>query len=249
VSAAHLHQIAEEVAVAQFNFSAAGSYAGATKGKVPTLHRIPVFLALFEHVYNIPMDGLLDWARREIDQRITNMLSWSGWPVVVEQVKTARSFYVEPEYLLYSLAGSRVYARMDLGVETADDRFIVYDWKCHGESEEFARFNQSSVKQQLLTYALWPVLRKEAPLPLDHVSACVFNAVTTDHEWLTFTERDLADFELTLGHWVRMQAKLFNELGEVDFNDLRGPYDPSRSCPWCQFKGVCGKEIAWQELN
>ena len=31
----------------------------------------------------------------------------------------------------------------------------------------------------------------------------------------------------------------------TDFEELRGPYDTERSCPWCPQRGVCGEGIDW----
>ncbi len=66
---------------------------------------------------------------------------------------------------------------------------------------------------------------------------------------VSFTEGDLADFELLLRHWAYTQSQIFTEVHEVEFEDLSGPHNPQRSCPFCPFKAVCGKDILWHTLS
>ncbi len=242
-------RLISDVAEAQFAFSAEHRFIGATKSHVEKYNGIPTFLALFEHAYGLPVDGLLEETRLNVDQWLMHTFSWEGWLPLIDHVQSARRVYIEPDNLLYLFAGARIRARMDVGVETRDGLFVLYDWKCYNEDKRFAAYDQHLFKQQLLAYALWPVSREELRLAIDRVVAHVFNPVTGEEREIHFTENDCADFEIDVDRWVRLQREMFTEVGDVVFDELRGPYDPQRSCPWCSFKAVCGEEILWHELT
>lgn len=242
-------QLAWELAERQFAFSAGGGFAGATKSRVASFAGLPTFLALFEHVYGLPADGALEDTRSRVDTWLANTFAWEGWPTLLAMVRLAQAVYVEPQHLSYTMAGTRLTARMDLGIESRDGHFMVYDWKCHREDHRFLEHEQRLFRRQLLAYALWPVRREVAPLPLDRVSAHIFNPVSVAHQELRFTEEDDADFELEVERWARVHAQLFTDVPDVEFEDLNGPYDSQRSCPGCPLKRVCGQEIAWHELT
>lgn len=210
---------------------------------------LPTFLALFEHAYGLPADDALAETRASVDAWLAATFGWEGWPGLLAAVRSARAVHVEPQHLSYTMAGARLTARMDLGLESYGGRFAIYDWKCHREDSRFVEHGQRQFRQQLLTYALWPVRRELAPLPLERVSAHIFNPVTATYQELTFTNDDHADFELEVERWVGLHRRLFADVRDVEFDDLTGPYDPQRSCPWCPFKRVCGQEIAWHELT
>lgn len=243
-----LRQLVQELAAVQFAFSAAGEYRGATKSKVATHRGLPTFLALFDHAYGLPTDGLLAETQTRLDAWLLNTFAWGGWDTLLGQLRRGRAAYIEPEGLLYTLAGARVRARMDVGTEPGDGTFRIYDWKCYGNPERTAASGRG-VQRQLLAYALWPVLRPVAPLPLSRVIATVFNPVSGEEETVRFTDEDRAEFELEVGRWASLQAQLFTDIAEINFDDLEGPYEPGRSCPNCPFKAVCGEEIAWHELT
>ncbi len=126
-------ELAWDLAERQFAFSAAGGFNGATKSRVPKYEGLSTFLALFEHVYDLPDGGVLEETRSNVDQWLVNTFSWQGWPELLAAIRLARSVHVEPQYLSYTLGGARLVARMDLGIETRDGRFMVYDWKCRRE--------------------------------------------------------------------------------------------------------------------
>lgn len=238
-----------DVAAAQFAFSAERRFIGATKSRVDKCGGISTFLALFEHAYDLPVDGFLEATQFNVDQWLLHTFAWEGWKLLIDRVRSAQRVYIEPDNLLYLCAGARIRARMDVGIETQEGHFALYDWKCYNEDKRFAEYDQRLFKQQLLAYALWPVSRAEMRLGIDRVAAHVFNPIIGEEREIHFTENDCADFELNVDRWVRLQREIFTEVGEVEFDELRGPYDPQRSCPWCSFKSVCGQEILWHELT
>lgn len=248
VDQATLRRTAHELTAIQFAFSAAGEYCGATKSKVADHKGLPTFLALFDHAYGLPTDGLLAETQTRLDSWLVTTFAWDGWAILLEQIRRGRAAHIEPEGLLYTLAGARVRARMDVDTEPGDGTFRIYDWKCYGNPERSAASGRG-VQRQLLAYALWPVLRPVSPLPLSRVIATVFNPVSGEAETVRFADEDHAAFELEVGRWVSLQAQLFTEIAEVNFDDLEGPYNPARSCPHCPFKAVCGEEIAWHDLT
>lgn len=239
-----------DLAAAQFAFSAERRFKGATKSHAPTHDGLSTFLALFEHAYDLPTDGLLRETQERVGCWLDNTFAWEGWALLLERVRSSRLVHIEPHNLLYTIAGARINARMDVGIEdTLNRQFRIYDWKCYQDDKRFAEHDQRAFKRQMLTYALWPVRRQAAPLPIERVSGHVFNPVTGESRELHFTEEDHADFELEVDRWVRLHAAVFSGVPDVEFDDLRGPFAPERSCPWCSFKGVCGKETAWHELT
>lgn len=243
-----LRDLARQLAAVQFAFSASGAYRGATKSKVADYRGMPTFLALFDHAYGLPTDGLLEATQDRLDGWLAKTFAWDGWPALLRQVRRAGAAHIEPEGLVYALAGARLRARMDVGIEPGDGTFRVYDWKCYGAPERSAASGRG-VQRQLLAYALWPVLRSTRPLDLAAVTATVFNPVSGEEETVHFTEEDRAAFALEVGRWADLQPRLFPTIADVDFDDLAGPRDPARSCPHCPFKAVCGEEIAWHDLT
>lgn len=249
VDEAAVRQLAWELAEHQFSFSATGSYRGATKSKVATLAGISTFLTLFDHVYDLPTDGALEDTQRSVDTWLTNTFAWDAWPSLVTAIRRAQAVYVEPQHLTYTIGGARLSARMDLGIERRDASFAIYDWKCHQEDVRFVDHEQRQYRQQLLAYALWPAHRAQAPLPIERVTSHVFNPVTVTHREITFTPEDEADFALEVERWAQLHTRLYTDVADVEFDDLTGPFDSQRSCPWCPLKGVCGQEITWHELT
>lgn len=234
-------RLARSLATAQFTFSEGRHFRGVTKSRVATHDGLPIFLALFEHAYDLPTDGLLRDTQERIDHWLTNTFAWAGWEQLVAQLRVARTVHIEPNNLLYSIAAARINARMDVGIEDlAGGRFLIYDWKCYQNDKRFAEYDQRAFKRQLLTYALWPVRREVAPLPIECVVGQIFNPVTGESIELRFTQEDHADFELDVDRWVRLHTEVFPGIPEVEFDDLRGPYTPEHSCPWCAFKGATG---------
>lgn len=242
-------RLIRDVAAAQFAFSVERRFIGATKSHVDTVGGIPTFLALFEHAYSLPADGLLEVTQLNVDRWLLRTFAWEGWPLLIDRVRSARRVHIEPDNLLYLVAGARIRARMDVGIETHDGCFVLYDWKCYNEDKRFAAYDQRLFKQQLLAYALWTVSRAEMRVAIDRVAAHVFNPITGEEREIRFTEGDCADFKLDVDRWARLQREIFTEVGDVELDDLRGPYDPQRSCPWCSFKAVCGQEILWHKLT
>lgn len=242
-------RVACEVAASQFAFSAEHAFVGAVKSHAALRHDVPIYLALFEHAYGLPDDGILADIQGDVDQWLARTFAWDGWPTLAARVRTARRIYIEPATLHYPLAGARITARMDLGIETRGGTFLIYDWKCYREQERFAAHDQARFRHQLLSYALWPTLRRATPIPLDRVIAHVFNPISAEDRVEHFTDTDVADLELEVGQWARLQSEIFVDVPEVEFDDLKGPYSPKRSCPWCPFKGVCGEDIAWHTLT
>jgi len=244
---AYYLSLAHSVAAAQFAFSEAHRFRGATKSRVEEMQGIPIFLALSEHAYALPDDGILQETHDKIDSWIARTFAWGGWESLVTQTRRNRAVHIEPQNLYFPLAGARVSARMDIGVESSREEFTVYDWKCYGNPERSAASGRK-VQQQLLAYMLWPVLRSTSPIPIAHVKGIVFNPATGVEETIRYTAEDQADFELVVGQWVRLQAQVFTSVGDVDFGDLDGPYDPSSACPYCPFRRICGEEISWSDL-
>jgi hypothetical protein len=216
---------------------------------VPTIQGISTFLALFEHAYDQPNKDSLQQTIAAVTEWLSNTFSSSSWTRLLKHLDTARNIFVEPSELRYSIAGAQVFARMDLGIETLDRKFILYDWKCYSDNESFTDYNQAQFKHQLLVYALWPVRRDTMPIPIDSITAYVFNPITTQEDEVTFTEGDHADFELEAIRWVTLHKQLFDNVADIDIEDLEGPFDSSRSCPWCQYKAICGKDIQWSALT
>ena len=242
-------QLAVRLMQAQFAYSESRAFRGAIKSRAPKIEGLSTFLTLFEHMYDLPTDGLLDDVQAKIQQWIRTTFAWSGWNDLLQTMKHARQVYIEPDQITYNLTGAQIFVRMDLGIETYDDQFILYDWKCYGEDEQFDEWNLDQFRHQLLVYALWPTRRTTRPIPLERVTASVFQPTNGALVPITFTENDAADIEMVVQRWVTMQQQHFANVSDIDFDDLEGPYDPQRSCPWCAFKRVCGKEIAWHELR
>ena len=241
--------LARDLAAVQFQFSAGGQAATATKSHGPYLQGLSVFYSLFDHAYGLPDDHLLEDTQEAVSGWLATTFSWPDWPELQEMVRRASGIYVEPQNLQYQLCGARVSARMDLGLEILPRRFVIYDWKCRRDSERFAEHDHASDEHQLLAYSLWPALRQRAPLRLEQVEARVFNPTSGEKVVMAFTEADRADFELEIARWVRLHAEPFPDLSEFDFEDLSGPYSAERSCPRCEFKAVCREDIAWHELT
>jgi len=244
-----VRRLARAVAEAQYEFSQRHRFVGAIKSHADDYDGIPVFLALFEHAYGLPSEGLLEATCADIDSWLTTTFAWEGWQALLGEMRRAEAVYVEPNDLSYTLDSVRIHARMDLGMLTRDKHFLLYDWKCYKDDERFIDYDQEMSAHQLLTYALWPIQPFTLDLPIEHVIGHIFNPVTGECREVRFTEVECADFELEIGRWRRLVARTFDEVSEVDVNDLRGPYSPERSCPWCPFKGVCGEEIAWHTLT
>ncbi len=244
-----IRRLAMNVAAEQFAFSERRDFVHTAKSRAPLYQGVSTFLALFEHAYDQPVNGLLRDTQQRVDQWLRNTFAWSGWLPLVEAFSGRSTTHIEPLYLNYTIAGGRVVARMDVGIEDPRGQFMLYDWKCYRDDARFAEYDQEMFKHQLLAYGLWPILRDDAPLGIDRVAARVFNPTTGEDQEIRFTEEDHADFELEVGHWVRVQRKLFTDVSEVEFDDLSGPYEPSRSCPWCEQKAVCGMEVRWHEMT
>ncbi|MDQ6864049.1 MAG: PD-(D/E)XK nuclease family protein [Candidatus Dormibacteraeota bacterium] len=246
-----ISDLAVQAAAAQFTFSARRHFVGATKSKVGTINGISRYLALFEHVYDLPFDGdALAQTQQKLAQWLGTLFAWSGWEPLLQQVRTARRVYVEPQHLYYRLAEARIAARMDLGIDSRTGEFLIWDWKCYREDDRFAEYDQFLFRQQLLAYGLWPVLRSDGgAITLDRVSAQVFNPVTGEDNSLSFSDDEHSDFELEVGRWARAHAEVFTDVAEVEFEDFEGPRDTQQSCPWCPLKGVCGEDIAWATLS
>jgi hypothetical protein len=242
-------RLARAVAEAQFAFSCERRFVGAIKSHAGDYDDIPVFLALFEHAYDLPADGLLEETRDDVDRWLSTTFAWDGWEPLLTEMRRAQVVHVEPRDLLYTLAGARIRARMDLGILTRDDRFLLYDWKCYNDDARFVAYDRGKEEHQLLVYALWAMQPETLGLPSERVVGHIFNPIAGACREVRFTDAECADFELEVGRWTRLQARIFDEVSGVDINDLRGPYAPERSCPWCPLKGVCGKEIAWHTLT
>lgn len=244
-----IKQFAEELATAQFTYSQEKKFIGAVKSKAPKLQGVSCFLALFEHMYDLPDKDILSDTLQKIDLWLTNTFAWERWEQLVFHVQEAPMLFIEPFDLGYTLGGAEIFARMDVGLETKDNKFIIYDWKCYSDNIEFVEYNEKTFKHQLLTYALWPVLRERNPIPIDEVTAQVFYPSLNKTLDFTFLEEDLWDYELHVEQWVRFHDQIFTGISDIEFEDLNGPYDPEHSCPWCQFKAICGEEIAWHNLK
>ncbi len=242
-------RMAHGLAEAQFDFSARKEFVVAVKSRAPTCQGLSTYLALFEHAYDLPTDGILADVQQKLDAWLSNTAAWQGWARLVDSVRRAPNVYIEPQYLKYVIGGARVTARMDVGIELRSGDFALYDWKCYRDDARFAEYDQAAFKHQLLAYALWPVVRQDEPLAIDRVTARVFNPASGEEQVVHFTDDDHADFELKVASWARMQELLFPDVGQVEVDDLDGPYDPQRSCPWCPFKGVCGQELSWHTLT
>ncbi len=242
-------RLARGVAEAQFAFSRERRFVGAVKSHVEAYDDISVFLALFEHAYDLPADGVLEETCADVDRWLSTTFAWDGWGPLIAEMRRAEAVHVEPRDLLYTLAGARIRARMDLGLLTRDHRFLLYDWKCHTDDERFVVHDRQKEEHQVLAYALWAMQPGTLGLPVERVVGHIYNPIAGECRAVRFTEAACADVELEVGRWARLQARLFDEVAEVDVDDLRGPYAPDRSCPWCPFKGVCGEEIAWHTLT
>jgi hypothetical protein len=243
--------VALDAARAQFAFSERRQFVGAVKSRVGKASGISRYLALFEHVYDVPFESdPLAETQQKLTRWLATTFAWNGWEPLLHQLHTAERVHIEPQYLYYRLADARIAARMDLGIETRSGQFLFWDWKCYRDDDRFAEYDQFLFRQQLLAYALWPVLRTDSPsITLDRISAQVFNPVTGEDDSLSFSKEDHADFELEVGRWVRAHAEVFTDPADVEFEDLDGPRDTQRSCPWCPLKGVCGEDIEWASLT
>jgi hypothetical protein len=242
-------RFASDLIAEQFTYSQNKNFVGVAESKAPTLDGISLFLALFEHVYNLSDAEILKTAQQNIDLWLTNTFSWDRWDEVCDLVRQASFTYVEPENFWYSLGGAKISARMDFGIELRNGKFIIFDWKCYNENADFTEYNEKLFKHQLLTYALWPTLRERNPLSIHNVSAHVYYPTQNRTLDFTFTEEDIWDYELLIQQWTSFHDQVFTEISEVEFEDLSGPSNPERSCPWCQFKAICGEEIEWHKLT
>ncbi len=242
-------RLARDVAAAQFAFSRDRHFVGAIKSRVEAYDDISVFLALFEHTYGLPADGYLEETRDEVDRWLATTFAWGGWEPLLAEIRRAEAAYVEPRDLIYMLGGARIRARMDLGIATRDDRFLLFDWKCYDDDDRFAAYDRERAGHQLLAYALWPIQPTTLAIPIERVVGHIFNPIAGECREVRFTEAECADFELEVGRWARLQARIFDDVSDVDLDDLSGPYSPERSCPWCPFKGICGEGIAWHTLT
>lgn len=246
---ANVYQIAKELAALQYDYSANRTFQGAKKSHAPLYHGMSTFLALFEHQYDTETGTSLEETQEKVYRYLATTFAWERWKKVVEYIRTGRRVHIEPENLTYTLAGAKINARMDLGIELPGGKFLLYDWKTYGENERFTELNRDSFKQQLLTYALWRLKDANDLKDLDQIAGCIFNPHTGAHLDIRFNEADVSNFELEVQNWTQLQTQLFTNIEDIDFEDLDGPFDPSRTCPWCSFKGICGKGIVWNQIR
>lgn len=249
VELALVQKLVRELAAAQYDFSAKHLFMNTAKSHAETYMGLPVFLALFEHTYELPTDGLLEKTQEDVCAWVEHTFAWDGWHILLQRIRSATDVHIEPQYLNYFVGGARISARMDVGTELASGQFHLYDWKCYSENERFAEYNQELFRHQLLAYALWPARRAANPQPIRHVTAHVYNPINSEYREVHFTETDVCDFEIEVGRWARVNERLFTDITEVEFDELDGPYDPQRSCPHCPFKAVCRQEITWHRLT
>lgn len=235
----------------QFAFSTARKFKDTIKSNAQKVENISIYLALFEHFYDLPLEDLRESTREKLRNWLINTFDWRDWPKLVSLVRDpANQVHIEPIYLYYSLIEDiKIPVRMDLGIELPDGTFMIFDWKCHNENIDFIEYNMTQLKRQLLIYAMYCVMRDENPLSITNVTGYIFNPIFQKQQEFNFSESEKKDFELAYNHWVSIHTFQFTEPSSVNFDFLDGPRDPQKSCPWCAFKGVCGSEITWSEIQ
>lgn len=244
-----IKQLALDVVALQFEFSQRAAYVGLPESKAPKHQGISLFLALFDHVYDLPVEGLLDRTQQKLSNWLDTTFQWVGWVELLDEIDAARYVHIEPNNCWYEIGGTKVSARMDVGIERRDKTFVIYDWKCYSDVIDFAEHNEQVFRRQLLAYALWPVLRTNYPLPVESITGRVFYPTNGSALEFGFLEEDLWDFEIEMDNWTHFHNDVFDTITDIDFNDLPGPFDPQRSCPWCSFKSICGESILWHKLR
>jgi len=245
---------ATELAYSQFQYSKDKNFINEVKSKSPAFRnqsRINTFLALFEHVYDLPDNDILKNTQDKLRLWLTNTYQWGMWREIQRWVRELPkdNVYVEPDRLKYTIDDIEISARMDFGLEFTDGKLLIFDWKCYDDSLDFEHHNNEEFKHQLLTYAIWATRRDYEPLQIKNISTLVFNPETKSVSEYSFDEEDVLDFELTVKWWVSFHNQIFTDYSEVEIDDLSGPRNPQNVCSWCQFKQICGEEIEWHNLD
>ena len=185
--------------------------------------------------------------KSEVDQWLCTTFEWDKWDDLMRLVThNPLSVEIEPENRKYRIGDVGLNARMDLGIETWDSHFFIFDWKCQQVDEKFRLHQLDKYRRQLLTYATYPVFRDFKPLPIENVTACIFNPVEGYSHNFEYNEQDISDFEMQVHDWLHLHHLMFPNPEEVLFDELSGPASPGTVCPHCEFQTICRDDIQWQ---
>lgn len=250
VDNAFIRETAHELANQQFKYSQNNIYLNEIPSKAPMYRELSVYLVLSEHYHRLDETGLLSQVQAKVDDWLCNTFSWEHWDWVVSLVKNNPVWVeIEPENRHFYVSDVRISARMDLGIETRQNKFFIFDWKCQQTEEQLLEYQLDKYRRQLLVYATWPIYRDFKPLPIENVMGIIFNPTDGRSYRFAFTEKDIQDFELEMHDWKRLHQMMFSSPEDVIFDELSEPNSPETVCPHCQFQTICKEPRSWHMLK
>lgn len=217
--------------------------------ETPRLIDKPGGLALFEHEYDLELEGKNSQLILQLIEAFVNRFTdWVEQTDIKKIVQSAKQIWIEPAIYGSDAPGFvidnvQVIAKVDLALVTPDKKFKIFDWKT-GSSSSKLSWRNSQAEFQISVYQLWPHLTFKYPLETIEAHVVYFGSEPVKHE--TF-KMDLEQREYTLASIRRSIAyvqRFSNNDDELKFS--LEDFDFANSvgvCQQCSFKKLCQRVL------